>query len=77
MWGRQLAGKPWLCGAECTLADCAAIPALNFAQSAAPFVDYLNLDAYWRRARQRPSYRKVLAEFEPTWRSMSVQQLRA
>lgn len=69
-WDKRLASQPWLCGGSFTMADCSAIPALYYAQTAAPFADYPNVLAYWQRAQQRPSYAKVRAEFEPIWRGM-------
>jgi glutathione S-transferase len=70
-FNKQLAGKEWLCG-EFSMADCAAIPALFYNQSCAPFNDYPNLVAYYERAKQRPSYAKVMAEFLPIWQSMQT-----
>lgn len=67
---RRLARQPWLCGARITMADCAAIPPLYYAQSAFPFSDYPHLAAYVQRALQRPSYARVRAEFEPIWNGL-------
>lgn len=69
-WDKRLATDNWLCGAAFSLADCAAIPAMFYAQSVAPFESFPNVVSYWRRAQQRPSYAKVRAEFEPLWNSM-------
>ncbi|MBL6752072.1 MAG: glutathione S-transferase family protein, partial [Nevskia sp.] len=62
---RALAGKPWLTGDEFSMADCAAAPALLYAQQHCPFADRPNISAYWERLRARPSYAKVLAEVMP------------
>jgi glutathione S-transferase len=70
-WEKQLATSPWLCGADFTMADCAAIPPMYYARVAAPFSQHPNISAYWARVQERPSYRKVLAEFEPVWKAMS------
>jgi glutathione S-transferase len=59
-----LAHQEWVCGAF-SMADCATIPALFYAQSTAPFNNWPNLTRYFERAKQRPSYAKVLAEFVP------------
>jgi glutathione S-transferase len=67
---KRLANQPWLCGESFTMADCAAIPPLFYAQTALPFDAYPNLVAYFQRAQQRPSYAKVRAEFEPIWQGM-------
>ena len=69
-WDERLASQPWLCGDSFTMADCAAIPPMFYAQNAAPFADYPNVVAYWQRAQERPSYAKVKAEFEPIWNDM-------
>ena len=72
-WDARLAKQPWLCGERFTMADCAAIPVLYYAQEVAPFSDYANVIAYWQRAQQRPSYARVRAEFEPLWQGMLAQ----
>ena len=69
-WDKRLASQAWMCGESFSLADCAAIPAMFYAQTAAPFDAFPNVVAYWRRAQLRPSYVKVRAEFEPIWNSM-------
>jgi glutathione S-transferase len=69
-WDKRLASQPWLCGSDFTMADCAAIPPLFYAQMAAPFDAYPNVVAYWKRAQARPSYAKVKAEFEPIWNGL-------
>lgn len=73
-WDKGLASQPWMCGASFTMADCSAIPAMFYAQSAAPFALYPNVVAYWQRAQQRPSYAKVKAEFEPVWKGLIAQR---
>jgi len=67
---KRLAKQDWLCGNEFTMADCAAIPALFYAPQVAPFSDHANIVRYAARARQRPSYTRVLAEFVPIWEGM-------
>jgi glutathione S-transferase len=73
-WNRRLAAEPWLCGSAFTMADCAAIPALFYAQTVAPFTSHSNVAAYWQRALERPSYASVRQEFEPIWQGMLAQQ---
>lgn len=70
---KRLASQPWLGGKDFSMADCAAIPSLFYAQTAAPFAEHANLVAYWQRAQQRPSYARVKAEFEPIWNGMMAQ----
>ncbi len=68
---KRLATQDWMCG-EFSMADCAAIPPLYYATLAAPFTDYPNLRRYAERARQRPSYARVMAEFVPIWEGMQA-----
>jgi glutathione S-transferase len=70
---KRLAKQPWLCGDAFTMADCAMIPPLYYAEIAMPFDAYPNIVAYWQRAQQRPSYAKVKAEFEPVWKGLMSQ----
>jgi glutathione S-transferase len=71
-WDKRLAAQPLMCDDSFSLADCAAIPAMFYARSVAPFDSFPNVVAYWRRAEQRPSYAKVKAEFEPIWKGMTA-----
>jgi glutathione S-transferase len=71
---KRLAQQPWLCGETFTMADCAAIPPLYYAQTVMPFDAYPNIVAYWKRALERPSYAKVKAEFEPILEGMMAQR---
>ena len=71
-WDKALASSAWICGDQFTMADCAIIPVLFYAQMAAPFADRPNIAAYFARAQQRPSYAKVKAEFEPIWQAMAA-----
>jgi len=71
---KRLAAQTWMCGDAFTMADCAAIPALFYAQVVSPFEGHANVVAYWRRAQQRPSYAKVRAEFEPIWNERMAQR---
>jgi glutathione S-transferase len=73
-YDKRLAKQPWLCGESFTMADCAAIPALYYAQAVMPFDAHSNIVAYWERARKRPSYAKVKAEFEPIWQGLISQR---
>jgi len=63
---KQMAGRPWAMGENFTLADCAAAPALFYADKVAPFAGtYPNLIGYLERLKQRPSYARTLQEAEP------------
>jgi glutathione S-transferase len=67
---QRLANQDWVCASGFSMADCALIPPLFYAQFSAPFNDRPNLVRYWDRARQRPSYLRVMAEFVPLWEAM-------
>ncbi len=73
---KRLANQEWLCG-DWSMADCAAIPSLFYCQRISPFSDYRNIVSYYERAKQRPSYAKVMAEFVPIWESMQAQHAKA
>ena len=63
---KEMATKPWACGETFSMADCAAAPALFYAEKLLPFRDiYPHLDAYFDRLLQRPSYARALREAEP------------
>jgi glutathione S-transferase len=68
----RLAKQEWVCGAEFTMADCAMIPPLYYCQNVAPLTDYAHLQRYFERAKQRPSYVRVMAEFVPIWQAMQT-----
>ena len=70
-WEQRLKSQSWLCGANFSMADCAAIPPMYYAQVSAPFDQHPNIVAYWKRALERPSYQKVKAEFEPIWKDLA------
>jgi glutathione S-transferase len=58
--------KTWAIGDEFTLADCAAAPALFYANTVVPFgLTEQNLSAYLNRLMARPSFARVLEEAEP------------
>lgn len=73
---QRLASQDWLCGSF-SMADCAAIPPLFYCQVIAPFSDYPNIVAYYERAKQRPSYAKVQAEFVPIWEGLQSKAAQA
>lgn len=61
-----MADRTWAIGHEFSLADCAAAPALFYANFLQPFGDTCpNAAAYLERLRHRPSYAQVLREAEP------------
>lgn len=62
---QDMAGKRWAMGDLFTMADCAAAPALAYANHVVPFADHRQVAAYLDRLVQRPSFARVLAEAEP------------
>jgi glutathione S-transferase len=56
---------PWAMGDDFTLADCAAMPALYYANRVAPLGRWNHLSAYLARLTARPSVARVLREAEP------------
>jgi len=63
---REMAGRTWAMGESFTMADCAAAPALFYADKVAPLAGhYPNVAAYLSRLTQRPSYARTLKEAEP------------
>jgi glutathione S-transferase len=62
----QMASRIWAMGDAFTMADCAAAPALFYADKVAPLLPaYPNVAAYLDRLKQRPSYARALTEAEP------------
>ncbi|HEX3363750.1 glutathione S-transferase family protein [Phenylobacterium sp.] len=57
--------RTWAMGETFTLADCAALPALFYADYAVKLAAWPNLAAYLERLKARPSVARVLAEAEP------------
>ncbi|AYG66493.1 MULTISPECIES: glutathione S-transferase family protein [unclassified Rhizobium] len=63
---KQLDGKIWITGDSLTMADCAAAPALFYAETVVPFAEeHSRLKAYYRRLLERPSFARVLKEAMP------------
>ena len=66
MASRNVASKPWAIGDMFTMADCAAAPALFYADKVALLAGkYPNVAAYLDRLKQRPSYARALKKAEP------------
>lgn len=62
---KDFADQPFANGAEFTMSDCAAAPALFYAQQNAPFDQYRNICTYWDRLSSRPSVRRTQEEAAP------------
>jgi glutathione S-transferase len=65
MIDQEMAPRTWAVGDDFGLADCAAAPALFYANEVLPFEGHTNLAAYFDRLKGRPSYARVLKEAEP------------
>jgi glutathione S-transferase len=63
---QEMASKIWAVGDDFTLADCAAAPALFYANTVVPLAEtHKNLAAYLDRLMARPSFAQVLEEAQP------------
>ena len=62
---QAMASKTWAMGDVFTMADCAAAPALLYANKVVPFGGARNAAAYLARLRERPSFARALREAEP------------
>jgi glutathione S-transferase len=66
MIDQEMATRTWAMGDAFSLADCAAAPALFYANEVMPFGDtHANIAGYFGRLKARPSYARVLSEAEP------------
>lgn len=71
----ELAPGGWVMGDRFTLADCAAFPALFYAEKVEPFGDELKaVPAYFDRLKARPSVARVLVEAEPYFHMFPQEQ---
>ena len=72
---RQIAAKRWMMGDAFTLADCAAAPALFYANTVVPFAEtHEQLTAYLGRLMARPSFARVLEEAQPYFRFFPLEK---
>ena len=72
---QEVAAKTWMTGDAFTLADCAAAPALFYANPVVPFgVTHGGLLAYLGRLTTRPSFARVLKEAEPYFGLFPMEQ---
>ena len=61
----EFSKQPFSNGETFSMADCAAVPGLYYAQRKAPFNEHQNISGYWDRLASRPSVRRVMEEAEP------------
>src|SRR6266567_8038090 len=63
---QQMAAGPWAIGEAFSIADCAALPPLFYANMVEPFGEaYNHVDAYFERLKARSSIARVIKEAEP------------
>jgi glutathione S-transferase len=66
MIDQEMATKTWAMGEAFSMADCAAAPALFYANLVVPFGDtHKNVAAYFDRLMKRPSFARAVAEAKP------------
>lgn len=66
MVDEHMRGRVWAAGDSFTMADCAAAPALFYADKVAPLLPkYSHAAAYFGRLKERSSFARVLAEAQP------------
>jgi glutathione S-transferase len=65
MIDQQMAGKTWATGDTFSMADCAAAPALFYANLVVPFDAHKNVAAYFARLSERPSFARCVTEAKP------------
>jgi glutathione S-transferase len=66
MINQDMRDKQWSAGKTFTLADCAAFPALYYANKVEPFAgSYAHAARYLERLTERPSIARVLSEAKP------------
>jgi len=62
----EMATRTWAMGDAFSMADCAAAPALFYANLVVPFGDtHKNMAAYFDRLMKRPSFARAVAEAKP------------
>jgi glutathione S-transferase len=62
----EIAGKRWAVGDAFTMADCAAAPALFYANRVLPFAEtHKNAASYFGRLMERPSFARAVKEAQP------------
>jgi glutathione S-transferase len=61
----EFSKQPYANGEEFLMSDCAAAPALFYAEKVAPFSESGNILAYWDRLKSRPSIQRTHEEAAP------------
>lgn len=68
----EMKGKTWAMGDDFTMADCAAAPALYYANRAESFAGLKNVEAYAARLMARPSFARAFAEAQPYMQNFPI-----
>jgi glutathione S-transferase len=77
MIDRDMASRTWATGEAFSMADCAAAPALFYANELSPLSQsHRNAAAYLRRLMDRPSFARAVAEAKPFFALFPRQQAR-
>jgi glutathione S-transferase len=63
-----LTGNEWVTGDAFTLADCAAAPAIFYANVVQPFDGVEKVSDYFSRLLDRPSFARCIEEAKPYWK---------
>ena len=61
----EMRGRTWAMGDAFSMADCAAAPALYYANLVMPLGDHANAATYLERLMKRPSFARAVEEAEP------------
>lgn len=61
----ELGKQKYAQGNVFTMADCAAAPALFYAEMIAPFAEHKNVSAYWERLKKKESVKKTVDDARP------------
>lgn len=70
----EFGDQTWANGEKFSMSDCAAAPALFYAQMSAPFDQHENVVAYWKRLKGRPSVQRVHEEVAPYLEAFKKEQ---
>jgi glutathione S-transferase len=69
----EMAGRTWAVGESFSMADCAAAPALFYADKLMALGDtHRNAAAYLRRLLERPSYARTIEEAQPYFKMFPI-----
>ena len=66
-------GGDWATGNAFTLADCAAAPAIFYANVVQPFDGHAHVEAYFERLLDRPSFARCIEEAKPYWKMFPLE----